>query len=95
MDEATANVDQRTDEIIQDVIMNGMKGTTVITIAHRLNTIIQYDKIVVLDQGVKVEEGSPLELIQSGGYFCELVGKGGEQFKRKMIEMAENGKVVI
>lgn len=88
MDEATANIDQRTDEIIQKVISHDMPNTTVITIAHRLNTIIQYDKIVVLEEGKKVEEGNPLELMEKGEIFYQMVEEGGEEFKQKMLMMA-------
>lgn len=93
MDEATANIDQKTDSIIQDLIKNHLKETTVITIAHRLITIIQYDKLIVLRDGKKVEEGSPKSLIEKGGYFCELVEEGGEEFKKKMIYLAEHREV--
>lgn len=51
MDEATASIDLKTDEMIQKMISEEFKETTVITIAHRLNTIINYDKILVLDKG--------------------------------------------
>lgn len=51
MDEATASIDEKTDETIQNMIRTEFKQTTVITIAHRLNTIIYYDKILVLDHG--------------------------------------------
>lgn len=51
MDEATANIDELTDSLIQDMIKNEFKDSTVITIAHRLNTIINYDRILVLDDG--------------------------------------------
>ena len=85
MDEATANIDERTDEVIQEVINNQLEGTTVLTIAHRLNTIIKYDKIVVLDQGVKVEEGSPLELLEDeNSIFSDMVSKGGSEFSLQM-----------
>lgn len=49
MDEATASIDEHTDGMIQKMIKTEFKYTTVITIAHRINTIIQYDKILVLD----------------------------------------------
>jgi len=88
MDEATANIDQRTDSVIQTIIKKELVNTTVITIAHRLITIIQYDKLVVLENGKKVEEGSPSELIRSGGYFCKLVEEGGSTFKDNMLKAA-------
>ena len=91
MDEATANIDQKTDKIIQTVIQQKMKETTVITIAHRLNTIINYDKIVVLGDGVKLEEGAPLELIDQKGEFYEMLSQGGEEYLDKMVELARNG----
>ena len=88
MDEATANIDERTDEVIQEVINEQLEGTTVLTIAHRLNTIIRYDKIVVLDKGIKAEEGSPRELLSDvDSVFTEMVSKGGEDFIQKMKEI--------
>lgn len=64
MDEATASIDYATDAKIQETIRE-IKNTT-ITIAHRLQTIIDYDKVLVLDQGKVVEFGTPWELLQSG-----------------------------
>jgi len=59
LDEATANVDVQTDEIIQKAIRERFASSTVITIAHRLNTIMDYDLVLVLDQGRLVEFDSP------------------------------------
>ena len=53
MDEATACLDQKTDFWIQSLVKNQLKDTTVLTIAHRLMTICQYDKVIVLDAGEK------------------------------------------
>ena len=74
LDEATANVDYKTDRLIQDVIRNRFKDSTVLTIAHRLNTIMDYDKVLVMDQGRVVEFDNPEVLLQNNsGYFSRLV----------------------
>lgn len=59
LDEATSNVDMLTDEMIQRVIREKFEDTTVITVAHRLNTVADYDKIIVMAAGKIIEAGSP------------------------------------
>ncbi|CAI6333286.1 unnamed protein product [Periconia digitata] len=77
MDEATASIDYATDAKIQETIRE-IKNTT-ITIAHRLQTIIDYDKVLVLDQGEVIEFGDPFDLVsKDGGSFrgmCEMSGE--------------------
>ena len=75
MDEATSSVDGTTDEQVQETIRNEFlaKGVTVITVAHRLDTIINYDKIAVLKDGELVEYGSPNELKIKNGEFRKLI----------------------
>ena len=73
MDEATANVDFKTDRLIQEVIRDKFKDSTVITIAHRLNTILDYDKVLVLDGEQVVEFDKREVLIRNGGLFAEMI----------------------
>ncbi|KAL2398676.1 ABC transporter 7 [Exophiala dermatitidis] len=77
MDEATASIDYATDSKIQETLRE-LKNNTILTIAHRLQTIIDYDRVLVLDKGEVVEYANPYELIQKeGGHFramCETSG---------------------
>ena len=85
MDEATANIDQKTDSVIQNLIKETLTETTVVTIAHRLITIIQYDKIIILEKGRKIEEGKPSDLLRNPqSFFTKLVSEGGSEFLEKM-----------
>ena len=65
MDEATSSVDNQTDELIQKIIRREMINSTVITIAHRLNTVMDYDRIMVLEGGKIVEMDSPQVLVSN------------------------------
>ena len=76
MDEASANVDNETDALIQRTIRTKFADCTVFTIAHRLHTVIDSDKILVLDSGKVVEFASPHELLQDDcSYFVKLVAE--------------------
>lgn len=78
MDEATASIDYNTDSKIQETIRE--LKSTIITIAHRLQTIVDYDKVLVLDKGCVVEYGHPYELLKKEGKdaifkgMCEMSG---------------------
>jgi len=75
LDEATASVDMETDELIQQTLRRVLGGVTVLTIAHRLATVMDYDRVVVLSAGAVLEAGPPLELRRRpGSAFAALVG---------------------
>eukprot|EP00560_Eucampia_antarctica_P007002 CAMPEP_0197828720 /NCGR_PEP_ID=MMETSP1437-20131217/5242_1 /TAXON_ID=49252 ORGANISM="Eucampia antarctica, Strain CCMP1452" /NCGR_SAMPLE_ID=MMETSP1437 /ASSEMBLY_ACC=CAM_ASM_001096 /LENGTH=1315 /DNA_ID=CAMNT_0043430055 /DNA_START=350 /DNA_END=4300 /DNA_ORIENTATION=+ len=73
MDEATASVDADTDARIQRVMRTEFHDSTCIIVAHRLNTIMDSDYILVMNDGRAVEFDTPKQLINAGGYFKELV----------------------
>ncbi|XP_011505704.1 PREDICTED: multidrug resistance-associated protein 4-like [Ceratosolen solmsi marchali] len=78
LDEATANVDPVTDDLIQKAIRNSFKDCTVLMIAHRLNTIMDSDKILVMQDGVAIEFDEPYVLLQrNNGYFKRMVHQSG------------------
>lgn len=87
MDEATAQVDTATDEIIQQVIRTRFAGKTLICIAHRLNTIIDFDYVVCLDKGEIVEFDTPQRLLQDENSLlsslCRETGKENEEALRR------------
>ena len=72
LDEATSNVDTRTEELIQHAMDELMRGRTSFVIAHRLSTIRNADVILVLRDGDIVEKGTHAELLARGGYYAEL-----------------------
>ncbi|GJP67873.1 hypothetical protein CLOP_g24635 [Closterium sp. NIES-67] len=78
MDEATANVDMATDSLIQSTIRRQFAASTVITIAHRLHTIIDANKVLVLEQGRVVQFGSPQQLAADRvGSFARMLSDTG------------------
>ena len=78
LDEATAAVDVETDAMLQSTLRSGLlDNRTIITIAHRINTILDSDRIIVLQQGKVAEFDTPGELISRRGLFYELVREAG------------------
>lgn len=72
LDEATSNVDTRTEELIQTAMDNLTRGRTSFVIAHRLSTIKNADLILVMNQGNIIEQGTHDELIEKGGFYANL-----------------------
>ena len=82
LDEATSSVDQKTEDIINNAIETLFKDSTVITIAHRINTVKSCDKVIVMDEGQIIEVGNPNELIKnSNGKFYSLYYQYMEKIK--------------
>lgn len=81
LDEATSNMDDLTDKSIQQILRTALGGTPtdrcLVTIAHRLSTVTDYDKVVVMGSGRILEVGSPEELMAKEGVFYEMVQHGG------------------
>uniref|UniRef100_A0A667ZFE2 Cystic fibrosis transmembrane conductance regulator n=1 Tax=Myripristis murdjan TaxID=586833 RepID=A0A667ZFE2_9TELE len=93
IDEATANVDPRTDELIQQTIREKFRECTVLTIAHRLNTIIDSDRILVLDAGQIHAYDEPYTLLQDpDGIFYKMVQQTGKQEAAALLEAAKQAK---
>lgn len=81
MDEATAKVDPQTDALIQSTIRTNFANCTILTIAHRLHTVMDSDKVLVMDAGRLIEYGSPYELlnkINESGIFYSMVKQTGK-----------------
>lgn len=91
LDEATASVDGETDAFIQKMIRERFIGTTLLTIAHRLNTIMDYDMVLVMDEGRVGEFGSPKALLENqDGLFSKLVDSTGNESSFVLRQMAGN-----
>lgn len=75
LDEATASVDYATDAKIQETIAKEFSQSTILCIAHRLKTILHYDRILVMDQGCVAEKGTPWVLYNQHGLFRQMCDK--------------------
>ncbi len=73
LDEPTSALDPETESLLEESTRELMRGRTVITIAHRLNTIFQADQIIVLDEGKVIEQGTHRELIAKNGIYASMV----------------------
>jgi ABC-type multidrug transport system fused ATPase/permease subunit len=95
LDEATASVDSETDALIQKMVRKNFKNTTVLTIAHRLNTIMDYDRVLVLDKGMLAEYDSPKNLLSNPkGIFTSMVEATGPG-SAEHLRMIANGEMTV
>ena len=90
LDEATAAIDLQTDKLIQNTLKNNFRDTTVLTIAHRLNTVMESDKILVMDAGRVVEFAPPVALLKlKDGHFTNLLKQTGHDSYDKLKQITE------
>ena len=82
VDEATANIDVKTEATIYKAMNNAFKNSTVITVAHRLNTVINSDRILVLEGGLLKEYDHPQTLLKSpNSFFAQLYNESQKESK--------------
>lgn len=72
LDEATSALDSKTEKLVQESLEDLWEGKTVIAIAHRLSTLNNVDRIIVMDAGKIVEQGTKAELLSNNGIFADL-----------------------
>jgi ABC-type multidrug transport system ATPase subunit len=82
--EATASVDRQTERLLLDTLNESFRGGTVLTVAHRLDTVIDSDYIMVMDNGSVVEFGPPAKLIRDNGAFGSMVMDAGGRMSKSL-----------
>ena len=92
LDEATAFADPENEALIQKAFSVLMKGRTVIMIAHRLSTVVGADKIVVLDSGRVIEQGTHAQLVDAGGLYARMWTDYNQAVKWKISHDQQEGK---
>jgi ATP-binding cassette subfamily B multidrug efflux pump len=89
LDEATSALDSEVEAAIQENLFALMEGKTVIAIAHRLSTLTEMDRLVVLDKGRIIETGSHHDLVAKGGIYADLWNRQSGGFLADHAEDAE------
>jgi len=90
-DEPTSNIDMATDRKLQQIIRTHFSKCTIITIAHRLDTIVDNDKVIVMNAGSVAEYGPPIELLQREGSQLRALGVSAGNLS-ELIQRASKGR---
>eukprot|EP00934_Nitzschia_sp_Nitz4_P006161 Nitzschia sp. Nitz4//scaffold366_size23882//2073//6107//NITZ4_008438-RA/size23882-processed-gene-0.30-mRNA-1//-1//CDS//3329549299//6151//frame0 len=88
LDEATASVDMRTDQLLHETLDESFGDATIVAVAHRLDTVIEHDFIAVLGKGKVLEFGSPAKLLRANGHFSKMVEDTGESMAQELTRRA-------
>ena len=72
LDEATSALDAESERMVQAALESAMQGRTTLVIAHRLATVQRADRIIVMDKGMIIEQGTHAQLVQQGGMYSRL-----------------------
>lgn len=92
-DEPTANVDRQTDALLQEALQKSFQDSTILSVAHRLDTVIQNDYILVLGHGHVLEFGRPADLLEKeNGHFSGMVRDTGESMAQDLRQKALEAK---
>jgi len=95
LDEATASVDSETDAFVQRMLQTRFENTTLLTVAHRLNTIMNYDQVLVMSDGKAAEFGPPGKLLENEkGVFSELVRNTGKESAVALKKLASTANLL-
>ncbi|KAJ3152694.1 hypothetical protein HDU86_005569 [Geranomyces michiganensis] len=95
LDEATASLDHESDLLVQRVIAEDLRNVTVISVAHRLHTIVAFDRVVVMDSGVIVEVGTPANLLASSeSHLATLALAMGDGNRDALLRAAQDADAV-
>jgi ABC-type multidrug transport system fused ATPase/permease subunit len=95
LDEATANVDTRTDHLLQEAVARSFHGATIIAVAHRLDTVIDYDKILVLGNGEVLAFDTPEKLAsEEGSVFSSMIDDTGRGMATELRRRASRSSLV-
>jgi ATP-binding cassette subfamily B protein len=81
LDEATSALDTESEQLIQEALDDLMRGRTVIAIAHRLSTLRRFDRIIVMDRGQIIDDGTPTALANRPGPYRDLLNRQQMEFQ--------------